>query len=212
MAPSQSETQLAKLINTRMVDLGISRTELVERMVFANLAKGLRRLDCYLATGENGSHLLYGLPKVLSLSTDQIETAAAETRQQNAEADEEAARDRFRPHILALTQGVRYPFFVQSVAWHQKVMPLPKEIAPLSSSKQVRQVAGIIRQHFREHEGMLGVWGKITGYRLQRTYDHAVLLNVDGTVRDGFIRNTAPPPPVLQVSGKQVPDGLFGEG
>ena len=210
MARSQPKTPLADLISVRLSDLGISRTDLVERLVFANLAKGLRRLDSYISTGYNDSHLLYGLPNILGLAPAQIEAAAAVTRQQIAEAEEAAARDRFRPHTLALTKGVRFPFSIQAVAWHQKVMRLPPDIAHLSPSKQVRKVAGIVRRHFLEHQGRLGAWGTISGYRLQITYDHAVVLSVDGTVREGFNRRLEPPPPNLTVQGKRIPVGVFG--
>ena len=200
---------MANLINARMAGLSITRTDLVKRMVFANLDKGLRRLNGYLDTGQEDSHLLQALPNVLCLNTAQVEAAAVATRQQIAEAENAAARESFRPHILALTKGVRFPFFIQAVAWHQKVMRLPNEIARLSPSKQVRQVAGIVRQHFREHQGSLGTWGLITGYRLQITFDHAVILNTDGTVREGFHRKPEPPAPELQIKGKRLPVGML---
>ena len=132
-----------------------------------------------------------------------MNAAAATTRQQIAEAGIVAAREHFRPHILSLT------FFIQAVAWHQKVMPLPNEIARLSSSRQVRQVAGIVQVHFREHQGRLGAWGTITGYRLHLTYDHAVVLSVDGTVREGFLRRPESPAPEVQIKEKRVPVGVF---
>ncbi len=209
MARTNPQTPLANLVNSRLSDLGISRVELMHRLGYANPARGLRRFDKFIATGRNPSHLLRALPNVLGLATTKVEAAADATRQQIVDAEEAAARERFRPHILALTQGVRCPFFIQAVAWNQKVMRLPNEIARLSSSRQVRQVAGIVRAHFREHQGRLGSWGSITGYHLQRTFDHAVLLNVDGTVREGFHRRPEPPAPEIQIRGKRVSVGAF---
>jgi len=209
MARPQPETPLAKLVNARMSELGTSRAELARRMVFGNEAKGLRRFDSFLATGQDPSQLLMSLPQVLGLDGRLMEEAAIATRQQISDAEDAAARERFRPYILALTKWVRSPFFIQVVAWYQKVMPLPNEIARLSSSKQVREVAGLVRRHFREHQGRLGAWGTITGYRLQLTYDHAVLLNVDGTVREGFNRRPEPPAPEIRIGGKRIPVGLF---
>ncbi len=58
---------LADLFHGRMIDLEISRTDLIERMGFANQSKGLRRLDDYLASGQCPSNLLKALPNVLGL-------------------------------------------------------------------------------------------------------------------------------------------------
>ena len=201
---------LADLINARLSHLGISRTELTQRLGFANQSKGLRRFDEFMDTGRRSSHLLKALPEVLGLNTAQVEAAAAATRQQIADAVEAAARERFRPHILVLTNGgVRMPFFVQAFAWGGKVLGLPDEFVDLSLARQVRQAAKIVRRHFGENGGKLNASGDITGYRLQRTFDHAVVLNTDGTIREGFNRDPEPPPPELQVKGKRVPVRAF---
>ena len=70
-------------------------------------------------------------------------------------------------------------------AYGQKTLGLPKEFARLSLTLQVKQAAQIVRRHFCETGGELTVWGTISGYRLQRTCDHAVGLNKEGTVRVG---------------------------
>ena len=80
------QTPLANLVNDRMVELGITRNDLVEQMVFANLDKGLRRLNAYLDTGQEDSHLLQALPNAPGLDAAQVEAAAVATRQQIADA------------------------------------------------------------------------------------------------------------------------------
>ena len=75
MAYIQSKTPLANLVNARMTELGINRTDLVERMVFANQAKGLRRLNSYLDTGQVTTHVLKGLPDVLGLNAANLDAA-----------------------------------------------------------------------------------------------------------------------------------------
>ncbi len=71
---------LADLIHGRIIDLEIGRTDLNERMGFANQSKGLRRLDDYLATGQCPSNLLKALPEVLGLDAAELEAAAAPPR------------------------------------------------------------------------------------------------------------------------------------
>ena len=201
---------LADLIHNRMIDLGMSRADLTKRMGFANQSKGLRRLDDYLATGQCPSTLLKALPNVLGLNAAEVDAAAAATRQQIADTEEAAARERFRPHIVAITEGGRQmPLFVQAFAWGQKVLGLPDEFDRLSSAQQVRQASRIVRRHFRKKGGELGTWGTITGYRLRLTLDHAVVLNTDGTIREGFIRAPEPPAPEIRIKGTRVPVGAF---
>ncbi len=206
------KTPLSDFVNSRLSALGIESIHLVERMGFVNQAKGLRRLDQYLATGQETSHLLKNLPDVLGLDTVQVQAAAAATRKQIADKEEAAARERFHPHIEVLAKredGVGMPFFIQAILWREKVLGLPDEFDGMTSALQVRQAARIVRRHFGENQGKLGTWGNISGYRLQRTFDHAVLLNTDGTVREGFNREPEPPAPVLRVGGKRVPVGMF---
>lgn len=215
MARSQPKSPLAELVGDRMAELKISRVELMKRLGYANPSKGLRRFDEFMATGQSTSHLLKTLPELLGLANIDVEDAAAITRQQIADTEEAAAREQFRPHILVLASwpdGKRFPFFIQAFAYGQKVLHMADGFDKLSSARQVRQVARIVRQHFRENGGKLGVWGTITGYRLQITYDHSVVLNTDGTIREGFNRDQEPPPPMLTIKGKRIPVGVFGVG
>ena len=178
----------------------------------AQLPKKTRRRLSGQGTGQEDSHLLQALPKALGLDAAKLEEAAVATRQQVADAEEATARERFQPHIQVLASwpnGKRMPFFIQAFALDQKVLPLPDGFDRLSSSRQVRQVAGIVRAHFREHQGKLGRGGKITGYRVQFTYNHAVVLNIDGTIREGFQRRPETPAPELRVGGKRVPAVVF---
>lgn len=214
MRRAKPQNPLADLVYPRMAELDISRSELVKNLGWANPSKGLRHFDVYSATGHPTSHLLAGLPEMLGLNPAVVETAAAATRQQIADAEEAAARERFRPHILVLTKGgVRVPFFVQAFVYGEKVLALPDGFDEMPSAQQVQQAARIARLHFHENGGELGkAWGTIAGYRLQRTFDHAVVLNTDGTIRDGFDRDREPQPPEIRIKGKRVPVGIFTSG
>ncbi len=212
MPRTNLQTPLARLINPRLSSLGFSRVELMHKLGYANTDRGLRRFDDFLATGRITTHLLKGLPDVLGLDTVDVEAASATTRQQIADAEEAAARERFRPHILVLTEfppGIHFPAFAQMFTWGQKLISLPDEFACLSSTLQVKQAARIVRRHFHETGGEFTVWGTITGYRLQCTFDHAVVLETDGTIREGFDRTGELPAPEIRIKGKRVPVGVF---
>jgi len=162
MAHTQPHTPLSKLINARLSELSISRTELMKRLGYANPASGLRRFDEFIATGQVTTHLLKGLPDVLGLDAANLDAAAAATRQQIADAEEAATRERFRPHILVLTarqDGKHIPAFMQAWFWGIKVLGLQDGFDSWASSKQVGQAAHIVRQHYRETGGGIGHLG-----------------------------------------------------
>ena len=206
---------IGRIVAKRADELGINRVELVKLLGYANTDKGLRRFDKFIATGRITTHLLKGLPDVLGLDTVDVETASATTRQQIADREEATVRERFRPHILVLAKredGKHIPAFMQAWFWENRVIELPNDFDSWSSSKQVGQAARIVRRHFGENGGEQGIWGTITGYRLQLTFDHAVVLNTDGTIREGFNRDGELPPTMLTIKGKRIPVGLFGRG
>ena len=49
MPRTYPQNPLARLINTRMAEVGISRVDLMKRLGYANSARGLRRFDEFLA-------------------------------------------------------------------------------------------------------------------------------------------------------------------
>ncbi len=215
MPRTNPQTPLARLINPRLSTLGFSRVELMHKLGYANTDRGLRRFDDFLATGRITTHLLKNLPDVLGLDTLNVEDAAATTRQQIADAEEAAARERFRPHIIVLANrqdGKHIPVFVKAWIWRNRVIGLPDDFGGLSSSQQMKQATRIVRGHYHEHGGELGIWGRITGYRLQRTFDHAVILNTDGTISDGFNRDGEVLAPEIRIKGKRIPMGIFEGG
>jgi hypothetical protein len=80
---------IQNLITRRCRELGLSRSELVERCGYKNISKGIRRLEeVYAGDLEKAATLLRGLPKALDLSPDIVKQAIDETiRQIAAEAD-----------------------------------------------------------------------------------------------------------------------------
>ena len=137
------------LVAKRADELNISRVELMKRLGYANPSKGLRRFDDFLATGQQTTHLLNGLPDVLGLCAAEVHTAAKATRQQIADAEEAEARARFHAHVLVLAKredGKHIPAFMQAWFWGNKVMGLPDDFNSMSSAQQVRQAARIVRQ------------------------------------------------------------------
>ena len=80
---------IVSLIVFRSRVLDLSRSDLVRRTGYKNIAKGLRRLDELLAgdLGKTGN-LIRALPAALDVPTEVVEHAIEETRRRIAEAEE----------------------------------------------------------------------------------------------------------------------------
>ena len=96
---------IRELVQARLKELGIQRIELARRCGFANVNKGLRRIDA-MCTGHLDSRsarmILKKLPTALEMAHDVIAMAVADTLDQckgRAVAQQEAARcESFKPH------------------------------------------------------------------------------------------------------------------
>ena len=76
-----------------MLDLG--RGDLMRRVNYKNIAKGLRRLDKLLAGDlDKARDLIHALPDALDVSPEVVEHAIKETRRQIAKAQEAARHAR----------------------------------------------------------------------------------------------------------------------
>ena len=86
------------LIKKRCRDLGLSRSELVERSGYKNISKGLRRLEqVHAGYLEKAGALLRGLPKALDLSPEIVQQALDATVRQIAAEAEARYRVLFAP-------------------------------------------------------------------------------------------------------------------
>ena len=99
---------IAELIASRLVEIGLQRPELVRRLGYNNIAKGLRRLDD-LCAGRfvHVQGLLAALPSALGLEPELITEAVRQTPQQLEEERETAWRVSFVPHAVILTERTR---------------------------------------------------------------------------------------------------------
>jgi len=110
------EFAIASLIETRQSQLHIKSADLVRRLGFKNVSKGLRRLDA-LRHGDLSAttrFIIDRLPAALDLSPEQVTSAVtatadqiAEAERARAEAEEQAYRSTFRPHVLWVTERSR---------------------------------------------------------------------------------------------------------
>lgn len=204
---------IGKLIRERMKALGIVKAGLVSRLGYGNLARGLRRLDAALRDGEAGPHMLERLPAALEVSRAEVAEAHAATQPAIALDRETARRASFHPHIEIGTEtkpGI--PAFIQAWFWgNHKRISLPGAFEKLSSREAIRRGGTLVKAHFRENGGEVLVFGKITGYVLRHTFDHAIHLNTRGDVIEPFMRDKQLDPPAMTIGGRKISTGIFNK-
>jgi hypothetical protein len=115
---ARADLPLTILIRQRSQELGLSRSELVQRCGYKNISKGLRRLDqVYGGEFDKAGALLGKIPEALNLSPETIQEAIdATTRQIAAEADA-LFRASFKPAAYLLGSTDRPSQIFRSYRW-----------------------------------------------------------------------------------------------
>jgi hypothetical protein len=138
------------LIEDRSRNIGLSRSELVRRCGYKNIAKGIRRLDqLYAGDLQKTTSLLARLAIALRLSPDVVQQALNETHRQlkerasRAAAEAEAAwRAAFKPHGILLGTDTRPSqiviFAISGGAERWLKIPLDLSQSPLTYAEQAR--------------------------------------------------------------------------
>jgi len=203
---------LGRLIAERANALGLAKNDVVRALGYRNLDKGRRRLEHLLVTGADEPGFTHALCAALELEAAVLEPALEATHQARQAEAEALERSRFRPHVFVETEGqaLERPFFVRGGLWvEEKLLAVPEPPIPWDAQRLLRHVRRRVAWHYRRHGGQTPSFGRITGYVFHATYDHAIALNVDGTVREPYAERSEEARPILTVKGRPIPPRLF---
>jgi hypothetical protein len=152
----------------------LSRTELVQRLGYANLNTGHRALTEFLMTGTPSPIIAGKLGKTLEIEQDLVDAIMLATlRQKSDEARaqmldrEEAYMRSFRPHLRVETVRARpEPIFIAALlaTARLRIVPTPEDIWSASPDDRDRTLKRAIREHFSQHRGGVPAFGRIVGY------------------------------------------------
>jgi len=196
------------------------KLNIVKKLGYKNLNKGLRRLDNFIQAGQCPESLREKLPTVLGLEPSAIQQAYELTLTQQGEEKENARRNReeherktFRPHIWVKHELKNPPLgSICIVAFigieHWKVITLPDDIAGLEWSEQFNTVREEIREHQSQEDVDRSMFGKVTGYLYRKTYDDSFLLSSDGTLLEIYSPKVRKPEVYLKVGNKKIQEGI----
>jgi len=165
---------IGRLVFDRAKSLGLSRTELVQRLGYANLNTGHRALTELLMTGAPSPITAGKLGETLEIEQDLVDAIMLATlRQKSDEARvqmldrEEAYMRSFRPHLRSETaRTIPEPIFIAALLTtaRLRVVPTPEDIWSASPDERDRTLKRAIREHFRDQRGSVSAFGRIVGY------------------------------------------------
>ncbi len=175
-------------------EAGLSVHELARRLGYRDAARGMRKLEAFLDGDFDNPFIRERLAEAMGRPEDEIEEALAESRKvlearrEAARAEEERRwRAEFKPHGLILTDRDHpRPIFMWAFGYH----PEHVDLEGVPEARHVETMLAAIAER-RYPDGRLPLWGRITGFAINRTPDHAVLYDPQGRqleTRDRAVR------------------------
>lgn len=191
---------LPELIARRSRELDLMRTQLVLRMGYANVTKGLRRLAAIEHGDLRHSGQFHGaLAAALEIPPEAVEDAFAATRAALDAEKEAAYRDAFRPHAVILTErSIPSPIFVAAFMGVERLLRirLDTDAAPAAFSQQARELLP---------EDGVPAFGRIIGYVVNYSPDEAVQFDLEGREVARFGRAIRLGQTTVRIGGRTVP-------
>ncbi|MGD9667841.1 MAG: hypothetical protein AB7U75_02175 [Hyphomicrobiaceae bacterium] len=184
-APLPIET----LVRTRSAELALTATDLVRRTGYANVAKGIRRLnELYSGQFDSARGLIERLPTAIDLPEATIQQAIQDSRQQITETEEADWRAKFKPHAVILTERlIPQPIHIAAIVGVDQLKRI--DIEPDSSPLTVvDQAFAGLKQKLKRWHGSIPTFGEPTGLIINYSPDHAVRFDLDGRPLEIFDR------------------------
>ncbi len=211
---SRYRTPIHELVAGRLKELGIRRIELARRCGFANVNKGLRRIDA-MCTGDLNSQcarmILEKLPMALEMAHDVIAVAVADTLDQckgRAVAQQKAARcESFKPHAYLCGTETKpssitvYGFSGGPERWLR--IPIDCSRPPITYATQA---LAVVRNTPAVH-----FFGPTTGFIVNYSPNRAVRFDLGGNPVEVLSSAYSPGQVELQIGRHKMSGNSFGQ-
>ncbi len=166
---------LTTLIRNRFRELNVKRVDVVKRMGYSNIAKGLRRLDEFGRDDYRSFPALKSrLATALDVSTEELDDAFQKTRQEIIDEDEAEYRKNFQPHLIWDTAyKTPTPIFVAAMcgAYEKMCRVFIEGSDPRSYVDQAKKmIPGAFVPGF----------GKVVGFYINYSPDQSIRYSPDG--------------------------------
>ncbi len=179
---------------------------------YRNTAKALRRIDGFLNGTDNEQDLLERIAGVLRIDSKYLMQRVSEDIERHQLEEYNAmlvkAQAEFRPHIFVQTErNVPSPIFVAVITGS----PYMRFILVESGDMTNEQIGEVIRRHYASCRGSIITFGRITGYRYQKSFDKGAMFDIEGNFLKTYEQAAIQPPHLsLSYKGREIPSSVFG--
>jgi hypothetical protein len=170
----ESRYPIGRFILDRARALGMSRSDLVRRLGYRDIAGGHKALSTALLSGvvppQIATHLASAVEADDTLVRAVITATMGQKRDEAGRSrikSEQGYMDSFRPHLQVQTEQIRpSPIFVAALLTvaRLRIIRLPDEASPAEDETRDRIVKRVIIDHWGETGGRVPAFGAITGY------------------------------------------------
>jgi hypothetical protein len=163
---------VSELVLKRMEELDLTKEDIVRRMGYRKIEKGIAHLSAIL----NGSYLLQHqyaqITRALEVDKETVVQAMLETHRQEVLRETNTRRKAFRPHLCAMCDNrVPSPIFIGGMTYRFRFIYLEPYFMELPAEVQKAEAGKMIREHFAERNGYISGFGRILHYVLRMDFD-----------------------------------------
>jgi len=187
-------TELAEILQNAMNIKGITKKNIIAAYGHNNVNKAYATINNILGGAVFNEtimehDMMKTIIKLLEIPEENIREAVKRDWLCAEEEEEAARRSIFTPLIYAETKETRPSsitmFGLASGMKRWKIIELPLAIANIPEEEQLEIIREEIKDHFKRQEGVVPFFGKIIGYRYQKTYDTSYLFTTEGEKING---------------------------
>lgn len=193
--------EIEKYILEAMKARGLKKSDLVKRMGYKNVAKGIRHLDAFMECKNFNRFIRENLAGALGVPEGEVREVMERTRRElklEREKQRDIERQNFTPFLFCHTEKrIPSPIFVAALAGsnRMKIIQLPENYNDLPEGEQENIRKTLIIDRMQHYKGTIPAFGAITGFTLKRFFDD----DEDGREVYDIQGNPIPnPPPELK--------------
>ena len=181
-----NESLLAKVIIDSMKRNNYSRAELIMRIGYKNVNKGLRKLDKLMSHGDYKKDFFTKCIDALGVDSKEIINAVHFDEVTKAEKREKQEREDVEPYIYFKTERTIPSsitiFGLTGGTRRHKMLFIRDYFESTYMNIKTEEIKNIIKNHHKESKGIAPFFGYITSYLYCPTYDESYDCSVDGII------------------------------
>ncbi len=171
---------IEELIQNRMKELGLTRSEVARRVGYKNLSKGVRKLQEYMVDGVPSGLYDNDFWQAIEVDRNLYQDTLQRTwdlmeqeEQEHARRLEELMQKNYTPHLYVVTERWR-PSNLTICAFlglhRYKKEPLPQNFNSLTEKGRGEAIQQAIRSSLSHYHGTIPLYGNIRGFLLHTVF------------------------------------------